>query len=72
MHIHESDLVGISEFLEVAPTPYLAPPKHDYTLVLEPLGIVKFGSKLRPYLIQFLQWVTKYFDLVLWTWEMPN
>lgn len=72
MHIHESGLVGISQYLEVAPTPYLAPPKHDYTLVFEPLGILGNQSHFRPYLMQFVQWASKYFDLVLWTWEMPS
>jgi TFIIF-interacting CTD phosphatase-like protein len=27
--------------------------------------------KLRPYLMQFIEWANKHFDLVLWTWEMP-
>ncbi len=68
MHIHESELVGISEFLQVSPTPYLAPQQHDYTLVFEPLGIFKHDEQYRPYLMQFVKWASKYFDLVLWTW----
>ena len=72
MHIHESDLIGLSESLQVAPTPYLPPAsEHEYTLVIEPIGILKSGEKLRPFLSQFLKWASKYFDVVLWTWEMP-
>lgn len=64
--------MGISPFLQVAPTPYLAPKKHEYTLVFEPLGIMKHGNLLRPYLNQFMEWANKHFDLVMWTWEMPG
>lgn len=68
MHIYESDLIGISEFLQVAPTPYLAPPSHKYTLVFEPIGIMKHGTQLRPYLLQFIKWAYKHFDIVMWSW----
>jgi|688.fasta_scaffold75793_6 hypothetical protein len=29
---------------------------------------MKHNENLRPYLMQFVKWASKYFDLVLWTW----
>jgi hypothetical protein len=40
MHIHESELTGISKTLQMAPIPYCPPPIKSYTLILEPLGIL--------------------------------
>jgi hypothetical protein len=71
LHIHESELTGFSKTLQMAPIPYCPPPLKTYTLVLEPLGILVSEGRTRPYLFQFVEWASKYFDIVLWTWEMP-
>lgn len=72
MHIYESQLQGISEFLQVAPTPYLAPANKKYTVLVEPMGVLQHNNTLRPYAIEFITWLNKHFDVILWTWEMPN
>lgn len=71
LHIHESELTGISRSLQTAPTPYCPPAIKKYTLVVEPLGIILSENKVRPFLFQFVEWACKHFDIVLWTWEMP-
>lgn len=68
MHIYESELEGISEFLQVAPTPYLPPNHTKYTVIIEPIGILKHGNMLRPYLMECMKWLSQRFDVVLWTW----
>ena len=71
LHIHESDLFGISNCLQIAPIPYCPPPSKPYTLIIEPLAIIYSEGRYRPYLFQFLEWASKYFEIILWTWEMP-
>lgn len=51
--------------------PYCAPPTKEYTLIIEPLGIIYANHKYRPYLFQFLEWAYKSFEIIMWTWEMP-
>jgi hypothetical protein len=34
--------------------------------------MVSTNKMLRPFLMQFIDWTSQYFDLVLWTWEMPK
>lgn len=64
-------MTGISKTLQIAPIPYCPPAIKNYTLVIEPLGILTQNNRTRPYLFQFFEWAHKYFDIVLWTWEMP-
>lgn len=71
MHIHEAELTGFSSSLQIAPIPYAPPPRKNYTLIIEPLGILVSDGRTRPYLFQFLEWASKFFDILLWTWEMP-
>lgn len=68
LHIHEAELTGISKTLQMAPAPYCPPPLKPYTLILEPMGILLSEGRTRPYLFQFVEWASKYFDIVLWTW----
>jgi hypothetical protein len=71
MHIHESEMLGISNCLQVAPIPYCAQPTKPYTMIIEPMGVLFSEGKYRPYMFQFLEWAYKYFEIVMWTWEMP-
>ncbi len=65
-------MLHISPTLQLAPQPYTPPAVKEYTLVIEPLGILEKGGKYRPYLHQFMKWASKNFDIVLWTWEIPQ
>lgn len=45
LHIHEVELTGLSSELQVAPRPYCPPADKQFTLIIEPLGVLFRDNK---------------------------
>lgn len=76
-YLHDVGLNGRVRFLDCAPGPYLKQPTDNkYTVVVEPHGVLFLYQECQPVLRsfarQFFDYVARHFELVVWTWLMPQ